>query len=200
MSRARVLARACVIAWVALCILGGALLLARHLLTLPTPAMADPALQMALAATRSPAQRGRWRVLHVLSEDCGCSQRVLAHLRGTVRPPGVVERVVLVHQAGLAAATRVEMAALGFELDVVTPDELVRRYRLEAAPLLVVVDPVDRVRYLGGYTPRKQAADVRDLALIAAVRRGDHPAPLPVFGCAVSRALRAQLDPLGLEP
>lgn len=181
-----------------MCILGGSLLLANHLLTLPTPAMADPALQLAIAATRTPAQRGRWRVLHVLSEDCGCSQRVLAHLRTSLRPAGVVERVVLVQEAGVAAVTRVEMAALGFELDVVTPDELVRRYRLEAAPLLVVVDPVDQVRYLGGYTPRKQAADVRDLAMIAAVLRGDRPGPLPVFGCAVSRALRAKLDPLGL--
>jgi hypothetical protein len=55
------------------------------------------------------------------------------------------------------------------------------------------------VRYVGGYTPRKQAADVRDLAVITAIRRGEAVEPLPTFGCAVGRALTDQVDPLGIR-
>src|SRR5438034_435644 len=68
-----------------------------------------------------------------------------------------------------------------------------------AAPLLVIVDPGDTVRYVGGYTPRKQAADVRDLAVIAAVQRGETVEPLPTFGCAIGRASNSRLDPLGIR-
>lgn len=185
-------------AWAGLCVVLGAYLLAGHLLTLPTPAAADPALHQAIAANRHADQRDRWLVLHVLSEDCKCSRRVLDHLLADSRPAGVVERIVLVTDHGaaeLAAAIR----ARGFELDVVTPDELVARYHVEAAPLLVVVDPHDDVRYVGGYTPRKQAADMRDVAVIAAIRRGDPVEPLPAFGCAVGRALSTKLDPFGIR-
>jgi hypothetical protein len=187
-------------AWVAVCVALGTYLLASHLLTLPAPAPADPVLHQAIAAHRREHQRDRWLVLHVVFDECRCSQRVLDHLLAESRPPGIAERIVLVtehraSQADLIAA----IPAHGFELDVVTPDQLAAEYHIEAAPLLVIVDPGDTVRYVGGYTPRKQAADVRDLAVIAAVQRGETVEPLPTFGCAIGRGLNAKLDPLGIR-
>lgn len=189
-------------AWVLVCVVVGAYMLASHLLTLPTPAAADPALHRAIAAQRHADQRDRWLVLHIVFDDCGCSQRVLAHLLATRRPAGVAERVVYVTEHPTEASTGAATGAItahGFELDVVTPDQLAANYHIQAAPLLVIVDPHDTVRYAGGYTPRKQADDVRDLAVIAAVVRGDAPEPLPAFGCAVGRSLRSTLDPLGIR-
>jgi hypothetical protein len=185
-------------AWGAACVVVGAYLLASHLLTLPTPEAADPALQRAIAAQRHAGQRDRWLVLHVVFDDCGCSQRVLGHLLSTRRPAGIAERVVYVTEHP-AEATTAAIPAHGFELDVVTPDQLAADYHIEAAPLLVIVDPHDTVRYAGGYTPRKQAADVRDLAVITAVLRGETVESLPAFGCAVGRSLRSTLDPLGVR-
>jgi hypothetical protein len=187
--------------WAAACVLVGTYLLASHLLTLPAPAPTDPVLHREIAAHRGIHQRGRWLVLHVVYDECGCSQRVLEHLLAYPRPPGVAERVVLVteHRAARAAWIAA-IPAQGFELDVVTPEHLVADYHIEAAPLLVIVDPGDTVRYVGGYTPRKQAADVRDLAVIAAVQRGETVEPLPTFGCAIGRALNSRLDPLGIRP
>ena len=199
-GRGLLAARVGVAIWVALCLLIGALLLARHLLTLPTPAAGDPALRRAIALQRRPEQRDRWIALHVLYEDCGCSRRVLDHLRDGGRPTDVVERIVYITEhPDTAGATLAEFAARGFELDVVSPEQLVARYDLEAAPLLVVVDPHDQIRYLGGYTPRKQTAGIHDTGLIEATRLGLPLVPLPVFGCAVSRALRTTLDPLGID-
>lgn len=182
------------VAWVAVCIVVGALLLARHLLTMPTPAVGDPVLRAAIHAQRG-ADRQRWLVLHVLYDGCGCSVRVLDHLLHTPRPSGVRERVLYITEDPMSPALRRDLIAHGFELEVVTPEELVERYDLEAAPLLVVVDPTDDVRYLGGYTERKQGADVRDLGVIAATRLGLTVPPLPAFGCAVSGALRTRLNP-----
>ena len=64
---------------------------------------------------------------------------------------------------------------------------------------MVVIDPGDAVRYVGGYTPRKQADDVRDVAVLEALRRGEPVEPLPTFGCAVGRSLRAKIDPFGIR-
>lgn len=169
-------------------------LLASHTLTLPTPATGDAELRAALAAQHP--QRS-WLTLHVLDQDCRCSQRVLAHLltRGPMRDAN--ERVVWV--AGTPDATSLAaIRARGFALDVLSPDALVARYHLAAAPLLVIVAPDGDVRYLGGYAPRKQAADLRDTGVIAATRLGLRVAPLPTFGCAIG-ALRDAVDPLRLR-
>jgi hypothetical protein len=184
--------------WVVACLVGGAYLLSGHLLTLPAPELTDLGLQRSAAAQRRPFQHGRWFVVHILDQDCVCSLRVLDHLLADPRPDGVAERIVLI--AGTVAPERVAaIAARGFDLGIVTPDELAARYHVEAAPLLVVIDPRDTVRYVGGYTPRKQAADVRDVAIVEAVRRGHSVEALPTFGCAVGRSLRRRIDPLGLR-
>lgn len=182
-------------AWTAACLLVGGLLLGRHLLTLPTPASDDPALRAALHAHRRPDEQG-WLVLHVLYDGCGCSVRVLDHLLATPRPPGVHERVLYVTEDGAPAGLARRLAAHGIALELATPEQLVARYHLEVAPLLVILDARDRVRYLGGYTPRKQASDVRELGVIMATRLGWPVTPLPTFGCAVSSSLRSRLDPL----
>ncbi len=184
--------------WALGCVVVGAYMLAAHLLTLPAPAPADPAFRAAIASQRRPDQRG-WFVLHVLYQDCKCSRRVLDHLLATPRPAAVTERVVLITRDGRADPALVAAIAARFDVDVATPAAVVARYRVEVAPLLVVIDPAEAVRYVGGYTARKQAAEDRAEAVIAAVRRGEAVAPLPVFGCAVSAALQRQLDPLGVR-
>jgi hypothetical protein len=185
-------------AWVLLCVIGGAYLLSAHLLTLPTPELTDLGPQRSAVAQRRSSQQGQWLAVHILDQECKCSQRVLDHLLAEPRPRGVVERVVLI--AGEVAPDRISaIHSHGFDLDIVTPDQLADRYRVQAAPLMVVIDPADAVRYVGGYTPRKQADDVRDVAVLEALMRGESVEPLPTFGCAVGRSLRAKIDPFGIR-
>jgi len=117
------------------------------------------------------------------------------HLLAAPRPAGVAERVLLV---GRDEALASDLARAGLGVVFVTPEELASRFRIEAAPLLVVSDPRDTVRYAGGYTDRKQSLAVRDLELIAAARAGRARDPLPLYGCAVSASLRSTVNPLGL--
>lgn len=184
--------------WATVVVVVSAYLLSSHLLTLPAPSAGDVGLQRAIAAQRRPEQRGRWLVVHVLDADCKCSLRVLEHLLEGNRPVGVAERVVLVAATPDAEQVRA-IRAHGFDLDVVTPEQLGDRYQVGAAPLLIITDPRDRVHYVGGYGPRKQSAALRDAAVITAVLAGASVDPLPTFGCAIGRSLQTKIDPLGLR-
>ncbi len=84
-------------------------------------------------------------------------------------------------------------------MEITTEQKLAELYEIDAAPLLVAIDPEGRVRYAGGYTDRKQGPDVRDRQILDALQRGDVVQPLPLYGCAVSKQLRRTLDPLGLK-
>jgi hypothetical protein len=198
-SRGRTLMlRAVFAVWVVCCLVGGGYLLSAHVLTLPTPELTDLGPQSSAVATRRSTQQGQWLAVHILDQECKCSQRVLDRLLAERRPSGIVERVVMI--ASEVTPERVAaIHAKGFDLDIVTAEQLAERYRVQAAPLLIVLDPADAVRYVGGYTPRKQADDVRDVAMIAALRRGESVEPLPTFGCAVGRALKEKIDPLGIR-
>jgi hypothetical protein len=183
--------------WIPAVMVPGSYLLARHVLTLPKPAAADPALVDALSRMRGPDDRDSWVALHVLYSKCGCSQRVLAKLllRGASRQ--VRERIVYIG----AEDTELESRArtLGYAFDRVTHEQLVDRYHLESAPLFVVADPANRVKYVGGYTDRKQGEVIRDTDVLARLVQGQDVEALPTFGCAVSKKLQSAVDPLGLR-
>lgn len=165
-------------------------LLARHVVPLPLPG--DTA---ALSRLRTADDTGRWMAVHVLYTECPCSRRIIEHLTASERPLDVVEHVVLVGaRPDLARA----LLTRGFHVVEVTEDELVARFGVDAAPLLVVLAPDDTTRYSGGYTERKQGPEPQDLHIIARARAGSADLGLPVFGCAIGRALRQTINPLGL--
>ena len=168
-------------------------LMVAHTYALPQPAIEDPVLQAAVASTREPVDGMRWRALHVLYSRCRCSQRILTQLFERGPLSDVSERVVLV-----GANTDYELAArtAGFAVDVITPEQLTTRYGVLAAPLFVVADARDKLRYVGGYTERKQGLAARDVQILTNLRAGRGADALPLFGCAVSDSLRAILDPL----
>ncbi|HEX5656691.1 MAG TPA: hypothetical protein VFX59_05820 [Polyangiales bacterium] len=173
--------------WAPLCLLLVASLMVTHTYALPAPAPQD------LRVERD--AQGRWQMLHVLYGRCRCSQRILQHLLTRKALPGVAERIVLV---GADPQLEQRARAAGFVIEAITPEELPRRYALNAVPALAVISPA-RVEYLGGYTERKQGPEIADLEIFERVRAGTRTDALPLFGCAVSEALRGRLDPLSLR-
>jgi hypothetical protein len=191
-----VLVRSAFWSWALLSLTLAASLMVAHTYAMPRPATDNADLQRSVAASRGPGEQARWLVLHFLYSECRCSQQVLTHLFERRALPDTTERLVLI-----GAEPEYESAArdAGFVVEVIEPAQLLSRYGLSAAPLLVVADPTDRVRYVGGYSERKQGPELRDLAVITALRSGHESAELPTFGCAVSRSLQTLLDPLGLR-
>jgi hypothetical protein len=186
------------VVWVGVCVLVGGLLLVQHLVALPTPPTSDASLAQAVAGVGS-NHAGWWRVAHVMYRSCTCSQRTIAHLLTTRRPDRTDEIVVMVDDDGANAPEDVGLRAAGFQVEVITPDVLHARFHVEAAPLLVVARPDHELAYVGGYNRHKQSAAYEDLSILAELRAGSEPSPLPVFGCATSAQLANTLDPLGLR-
>lgn len=172
----------------------GSLMLS-HVPALPAPSPSDPALRAAVAAARGEQADG-WFALHVLYTRCKCSRQVLEHLFARGPLAGVEERIVLVESA---PELELRARAAGYALEVLTTEALPQRYPIAAAPLFIVADARGEIRYAGGYTARKQAAEIHDLAILRALREGERASEFPLFGCAVSRSLARVLDPLGLK-
>src|ERR1700733_5402973 len=172
----------------------GATLLGRHLVALPRP-VKDAALAQAMDTMRGPDDAGLWMAIHVLYAECQCSQRIAEHLLASRRPREIAERVLFIgHDPDLEA----RFAAAGLLVVRTDENEAAVRYHVAAAPLFVFVAPDGALRYVGGYTERKQGPDPRDVEILAEARADREVAPMPVFGCAVSARLRADINPLGL--
>jgi hypothetical protein len=176
-------------AWFAAMLTVGAGLLARHVVALPAPAN-DSKLAASLQALRQPDEARVWLAVHVLYSECRCSQRIADHLLTTERPPDWSEIILWV--GNLAPDPRLEQR---FDVRRVGAADLAR-YGIEAAPLLVALDPEGRVQYAGGYSERKQGPVIDDLRILESARRPMRLATLPVFGCAVSERLQRQLAAL----
>ena len=211
-DRVGLLARVALLIWMPTVALGVGSLMVGHWTPLPTPSVADGSrLSAGLAKLVASdveamgdhaAELDGWKLVHVLYEDCGCSDRVADHLLSPGRNSSAEEWVLLVGAASprnLPSRLDADLSGLGFHTHALTADELHAQFDVESAPLFVALDPTDRVRYLGGYTTRKQGLGYQDIATLRALRAGASPPPLPVFGCGVSEGLRSTLDPLGLQ-
>lgn len=187
-------ARALLALWVVALTVLVATTMAGHLLALPRPARDDRAVAALVARVAGGAPLRGWTVTHVLYAGCACSRRIVAQLVARPRVPWITEQVALVPDPGDDVAATLRAAGLRvLPLDA----EALRGHHLEAAPAFVVSAPDGAVRYVGGYTPRKQGPAPQDRAVAEALRRGDEVTPIPIFGCAVSARLRRDIDPLG---
>lgn len=211
LSRARRIAPKVVLFFWALALLSvGSLLLARHVVPLPIPQKDDRALSLAVAKSRSPAELGRPLALHILLATCPCSQRILTHLLKRGRHPAIAERVVLVFDTPEIPQEFLPhhkaLLETGFLVEPLSEDALSRTYPVAATPLLVLASADGVLRYVGGYTRRKQSPLIEDGALLqmaffttGSLGPDPNEPPLPVFGCPASARLRATFDPLGLS-
>lgn len=183
-------------AWAGLGLVGMSTLMASHFYTLPEPEVTDPQLVARLATLRGEVAPGQWQAIHVLYSACRCSQRIFDHLFESERPTDYHETILLVGDDPSVVA---RAAIAHFEIVAVTPRQLAEELHIEAAPLLMVLDPAGQIRYAGGYSERKQGYDALDLEVMEGLKAGATPATLPLFGCGVSKQLQAALDPLGLK-
>jgi len=180
--------------WAAALLLVGSILLGRHVVALPRPER-NPTVTRAFAALRQPRDRGRWLAVHVLYAGCKCSARIVDHLVQAEPIAPVRELALWVGQDPDAQA---RLSAAGLRVHTLEPEALRARFGVEAAPVLIVLDPEDQIRYVGGYTSRKQGPDIQDRKILAALLAGTAPEENPILGCAVSSRLQTALDPVGL--
>lgn len=181
--------------WVPVLLVVVASLMVGYWVILPRPPTGDPEVRAAVATLRSSDDQG-WMAVHVLYGECPCSRRVLKHVLSSQRPTGVSEKLVLV---GRDAEFERKARDKGLRVDVVEMEQLLSKYHLTAAPMLLVVNPRGDVVYMGGYTARKQGPDIADVQIIKHLMVGEAERERPVFGCAVGESLQNALDPLHIK-
>jgi len=165
----------------------------RHAASLPLPndeaRLADAAMQLRRAS-------GKNFLVDVIDSDCSCARSLFGHLvsRGPFR--GVEELILFV---GADPKKRELAERSGFEFAALSDNELISRFGIESAPVLLVFNAAGRLRYAGGYYDHPAAITPVDERIHRQLDSGAHVEPLPVFGCAVSQRLRDALDPLRLR-
>ncbi|MEO1528899.1 MAG: hypothetical protein AAFX06_26055 [Planctomycetota bacterium] len=183
-----------VVVWLAVTGVCVASLTAAHWITLPHPPVGDTLK----AVVAEDERHDQLRAFHFLYRDCPCSRRVLDDVLDRPSVEGVIERVVLISVSAHDDAETINFPE-DFEVDRCTPPELLSRYGVESAPLLVVVRNDGEIVYSGGYTTRKQGPEIRDEEILTALARSESVESLPVYGCAVSEELQQLVDPLRLK-
>lgn len=181
--------------WIGGLLLVGTSLMVGHWVTLPHPHRGET-LPSTVGLSATNAGVDEVFTFHFLYGDCPCSRRILGHVLRRSPIVGANERIVLIGEDPQGQADAI---ARGFEIDVVTPAELERRYGVESAPLLVISDQLGTIRYSGGYTSRKQGLDIQDQSIIEKTVVGQDIDGLPLYGCAVSKSLKAFIDPLNIK-
>lgn len=167
-------------AWAAASILAGSVLTSFHQpFALPSNALVTL------------AQPGKgWRVLHLLSDSCGCSRKVSEYLLKRGPLPGASEQVLFI-DAEDPFGTRAALSAGGFQVSS-APSAKLRSFGVTGVPLLVFISPSGEVRYMGGYG----VGSYKDADLWTQIQEGRPVKNLPVLGCAVGQTLRREVDPL----
>ncbi len=182
-------------AWGIMMMMMCTIMMARHSIPLPAQSASDEEVSKALGTMREYTDdQDQWLMVHVFLASCPCSKRLAHYLLERPTPSGARDKILLV---GDDPEWRALANKRGLDVRVVEPEHLESDYHLQAAPLLVILDPLNRVRYMGGYTSRKQGPDVQDLEILHDIRLDMSVEALPLFGCAVSRELRQIIDPTG---
>lgn len=178
--------------WAVLTLVGMASMSLGHMAAMPEPDDAARLTREILALRRD---AGRSFFVHVIYAGCSCTERLFTHLTARARFADADEIVLFV---GEDPAKRLSAERAGLRFVTASPAELAARYGMEAAPVLIAFDAAGRLRYLGGYYNHPSTIFPLDEKIHAQLAQGAAPAPLPVFGCAVSPRLQESLDPLGI--
>jgi len=181
-------------AWAIVLIIGIASLSVRHLAALPKPTNNPFLIRAILKYRRNPATAF---LVHVIDAQCSCSSGLLTHLL-TRRPFANQEELILF--VGTDQAKQQLIRKSNFEYQSVSSSQLVDRFGLEAAPILLIFDRDGKLRYAGGYYDRPAAVDPLDVTIYKALSAGAPVEGLPVFGCAISPRLQKAISPLRFLP
>jgi len=176
--------------WATLTVLAGSILTSFH-----QPFEAPTAAILKLAERDA----NKTRAVHILAASCGCSQRVMQHLTERRPIPALDEQVLILdgpapdlpHTDALVAG----LTRAGFAVHRLPSASIPPEAALRGVPLLIFAAPDDTILYMGGYGP----AFDQDTAIYAQLQQKHAVQPLAAIGCAISKALQRQVDPLHLK-
>jgi hypothetical protein len=137
-----------------------------------------------------------WLMVHVIYQNCSCTNSLTESLLERGPRPGIDESIIFV---GDDPAFEKKFEARGFSFEFETKASIAERYGIEAAPMLLIFSPQDRLEYGGGYFERPSVYRSMDQKYLARLQKGEKVEALPLYGCAVSTRLQKITDPFGIK-
>jgi hypothetical protein len=186
------LGRFLIVGWIIVMLVGLAALSVKHMASLPKPGDEELLSRAMLKLRRGSSQNF---LVHVIYGECSCARALFAHLIAR-RPFSGAEEVILF--VGTDSDKEESAKRAGFTYTAVSAAELVSRFGLEAAPVLIMFNSAGRLRYAGGYYAHPSTTTPLDERIYPRLAVGAKVEPLPVFGCAVSSRLQKSLNPLSV--
>jgi hypothetical protein len=178
-------------AWAMISVLAGSVLMSYH-----QPFRSPDGKILSLIGSANVTQ---WRLVHVLSGGCGCSQQVMGNLLKRGVFPDAAEEVIVIDgsEAYLSGSDELlrQLSHRGFAIRHIAARLVPAEAGLRGVPLLVVTRPGNDVAYVGGYGVRRDS----DGPVYRNLRDGGRQDSLPLMGCAVGVALRRAVDPFRLK-
>lgn len=149
------------------------------------------------AALAPAATNAGWKIIHVLVAGCSCSSYTAASL--AARKP-IVAEPEFVFVLGGAAPWEFSLRQSGFIVEEKDAEQLAKDTGIQGGPWLLLISPAGKIVYSGGYAAERPRPGValNDLAVITAAFHGEPMPAYPAYGCAATRVLQGQLDPLGI--
>ncbi len=133
-------------------------------------------------------------MIHILTEECGCSQIIAEYLIERKATPGISESVMFL---GDSKTYEQSLSKSGFKI---LKSKNIKSY-IEGVPLLIIHNKAGEIKYSGGYakTMVTPITKIQDLALLEQIKNKTAPENFHIQGCAVAKNLQKELDPLGLK-
>ena len=133
-----------------------------------------------------------YTLVHLLTEDCGCSQIIAEYLieRGKIK-----DTSEYVYFIGKSLEYKQELINQGFIVK-----EIKNEY-IEGVPMLSVFHRNGEVKYSGGYSKKiiTPLTTILDTKILEQVQNDTPTEQYIVQGCATSKKIISQIDPLGLK-
>ena len=181
------IARFMLACWGVVTLIGFAFLSVQHMkpLRLPTDQAGFASAMLKLRQGSKPTF-----LVHVIYVECSCAKALFDHLIAR-HPFRDTEEAILFVGKDPGKQTIAESA--GFTFTTISADELLSRFGLEAAPVLVILNSAGRLRYAGGYYSEASAIVPLDAKIQARLASGLDVPPFPIFGCAVSPTVKERV-------
>ena len=176
--------------WVPAITVVTATLMSSHVVAMPEPRDAEKLHDALQTLAPGPGRR----LVHLVPDDCSCTNNLLRHLleRGAEAPAEYL--VFLGHRAGLSE----KAVSAGYRYRELSAGVAESRLSLQAAPVLAVLQG-SALSYAGGYFDEPAAVHARTERILAGIDAGRPPEGLPIFGCVLTEELRRRTDPFGLK-
>jgi len=137
-----------------------------------------------------------WLIVHVIYQNCSCTNSLTSSLLESGSQPGVDESIIFV---GDDEEFERRFKARGFYFKFETRASIADQFGIEAAPMLLIFSPDDRLKYGGGYFERPSVYRSMDQKYLTKLKKGEDVEALPLYGCPVSTRLQKIMDPFGIE-